>query len=90
MFLQLFYDPLYGIYVWLAGIFGINSDVIQIYHNKNIKLLSKDLVDVALKIGRYIRKNKKYNIALKVIVFGSKDRFLLIVLSNACLVISIG
>lgn len=46
---ELIKDPAYGFYVWLAWIFGINQNVIQIHNEKNIKLFGKNLIDVTLK-----------------------------------------
>ncbi len=37
--------------MWPVEVLGIDQDVIQIHYNKHIKLLIKDLVDVALKTG---------------------------------------
>ena len=64
--------------MWLARIFGIDQNVIQIYHNKNIKLLSKDLIDIALKTGWYIGKAKEHELVFKVVVFGAKDHHILV------------
>ena len=87
MFLQLFQNPLYNIYVWLARIFNIDQDIIQIHYNKNIKLFSKDLVNIALKISQCIRKTKEYDLILKVTISNTKDRFSLITFLNSYLVI---
>lgn len=59
MFLELFQDLLYGFHMWLAWVFGEDQDVIQIYHNKDIKLFGKDRIDVILKTSGYIQKAKR-------------------------------
>ena len=59
----------------LTGVFGIDQDIVQIYNNKDIKLLSKDLIDVALKGGRSIIKSEKHNLIFKMAVSGPKSCF---------------
>ena len=76
--------------MWLTRVLGINQDVIQIYLNKNIKLFSKNFVDVALKTGRRIKKTKKYDLILEVIVSGIKSHLLLVTFSDSHLIIGIG
>ncbi len=66
----------------LAGVFGIDQDIIQIHHNKDIKLFSEDLVDVALKTGGCIRKTEGYYLVLKVAVSGAKGHLLLVTFSD--------
>ena len=71
---------------WGSGqvftIFSIDQDVIQIYHNKDIKLFSKNLIDIALKTGWGIGKTKAYDQGLEVAVSGMEGRFLLVALSD--------
>ena len=74
--------------MWLVGIFGIDQNVIQIYYNKNIKLFSKNLVDIALKTGRSIEKSESHNLVLEVAVLDTKDRFLFITFLYPHLMIS--
>ena len=52
----------------LAKVFNIDQNIIQIYNNKNIKLLDKDLINVALKNGQNIKMFKKHNLILKMAV----------------------
>lgn len=40
MFLKVFKYPINGFYINLAGIFGLDQDVIQIYNDKNIEFFS--------------------------------------------------
>lgn len=84
----MFQDLLYSFYIWLAKLFGINQDIIQIYHNKDIKLFSKDLLDITLKTSWCVGKAKKYNLVYKVSVLFAKNLFLLLILLNLYLMIS--
>ncbi len=68
--------------MWLAGVFGIDQDVIQIHHNEDIKLFNKDLVDVALKTGGCVEKSEGYYLVLKVAVSVAEGRLLFIIFSN--------
>ena len=38
---------------------GVNEDVVQIYNDKDVKLLSKDLVDISLEACLCIRQLEK-------------------------------
>ena len=69
--------------MWLAWIFGIDQNIIQLYYNKDIKLFSKNLIDIALKTGKCIEKAKGHYLVLKVIVFDVEGRLPLITLSNS-------
>ncbi len=69
--------------MWLAGIFGIDQDVIQIYHNEDIKLLSKDLIDITLKTSGCVGKSKGHYLVLKVAVSGAKSRLPLVTFSDS-------
>ncbi len=75
--------------MWLAKVFGIHQDVIQLYHNKDIKILSKNLIDVVLKTNRCVGKTEKHDLILQVTVSGTKGRFPFITFSNPHLIISI-
>lgn len=71
-------------------IFGINQDVIQVHYNKNIKLLNKNLADVALETSWYVGQSKKHNLVLVVTVLNAKSCFLFITFSNPYLKVSTG
>ena len=45
----------YSFYVTLARILGIDEDVIQVNDDKNVKLLSQDLINITLEARRCIR-----------------------------------
>ncbi len=62
----------------LSCIFSIDQDIVQVHYNKDIKLFSKDLVDVALKTGKYVKKAKEYYLVLEVAVSDTKGRLLLV------------
>ncbi len=72
----------------LSWILSIDQNVIQIYYNKDIKLFSKNFVDIALKIGGYIGKAKVYYLILKVAVSGTKGHLLLVTFLNPHLVVN--
>lgn len=55
----------------------------MVYYNKDIKFLSKDYIDIALKTSRYIRKFKKHDMVFKVTISIIKDYFLFITLTNS-------
>ncbi len=78
-----------SIYVWPAGVFGIDQDIIQIHHKKDIKLFNEDLVDVALKTGWSIRKTKGHDLVVEMTVSSTKSHFLLITFLNPHLIIII-
>ncbi len=73
--------------MWLARVFGIDQDVIQLHHNKDIKLFSKDLVDVALKTGGCVGKSKGHYLVLEVTVSGAEGRLPLVTFSDSHLMI---
>ena len=52
---ELLQNLLYGSNVSISIIISLDEDVIQIYNDKDIKLLSKDLVDIFLKACWYVR-----------------------------------
>lgn len=54
MFLKLV-NLLYYIKVALTQVLHINENIIQVYNDKNNKLLSQDFIKVTLKAGWYIR-----------------------------------
>ena len=83
MFSELFQDSAYHFHIWLAWIFDVDQNIIQIHHNEDIKLFSEDLVDVALKAGRCIRIAKEHYLVLKVAVSGAEGYLPLIILSDS-------
>lgn len=48
---ELIKDPAHRLHVLLARVFGIDQNIIQIYDNEDVELLSEDLVDVTLETG---------------------------------------
>lgn len=82
--------------MWLTAVFEINQDIIQILYNKNIeffekniKLFSNNMIDLALKTSQSIQQAKKYYLIVKVFISHSKNNFLFTVLSNFYLMIGI-
>ena len=58
------------------------SDVVQIYDNEDIQLLREDLIDIALKDGRSIRKSERHNLILEVAVSGPEIGLLFVAFAN--------
>ncbi len=79
----------YNFHVWLARVLSIDQNIIQIHHNKDIKLFNKDFIDIALKTGWYVGKAKRHNLILEVAISGVKNRLPLIVFLISHLIISI-
>lgn len=48
MLLELLYNPLYSVHMWLAGVLGIDQDIVEVYYHKDIKFFDKNLIDVSL------------------------------------------
>lgn len=74
----------------LAQVLGINRNVIQIYNDENIELLSQNLVNITLEAGWCIGKTKKYDLVLEMAVLGAESRFPFIALLNPHPVVSTG
>ena len=74
VFPQFVKNPLNGIDVSLAWILCINEDVIKVNNDKNIKFLSQDLVNIALKAGRCVGQFKKHYLVLELAVSSLESR----------------
>lgn len=61
MFLELIKDLIYSFYVWLARVFGIDQDVVQIYDDKRVEFLGKDFIVIVLESDKSFRKSKKHD-----------------------------
>lgn len=48
----------------LAWVLGLGQDIIQV-HGKDIELLGKDLVDVALQAGRCVGKSERHDLMFR-------------------------
>ena len=77
-----------GIDVRLAWIFGIDEDVIEVNSDKDIEFLSQNLVNIALKAGRYFEQPKRHYLILKVAVSSLKSRLLFVALFYSHLIVS--
>lgn len=67
----------------MAKVLDINQNVLQIYHNKDIKFLSEDFVDLALKTGLCIEQSERHHLVFEVLVSGTKGRFPLVTVLNS-------
>ena len=74
----------------ISIIFSINQDVIQVYNNKDIKLLRKELVDISLEACWYVCSFERYHLVLEVTVLSSKRGLPLVSFANSHLVIGRG
>lgn len=83
MFLKLIQNLTHGFNIWLAGVFDIDQNIVQIYDNKNVNFLSKNLVNVALKASWSIKKSKKQDLVLKMSISDLKDSLLFVTFSNS-------
>ncbi len=90
MFSELIKDQEYSFYVWMAQVFTINQNVVQIHNNKDVKMIDKDLVHIALKTDQSVRKFKKHNLVLKITVLSSKTGLLFVTFSNFYPIVGIG
>ena len=68
---------------------NIDQNVIQIHYNKDVKLFSKDLSNVILKIGRSIGESKKHDLVLEMAISDTKGSLPFMTFSNPYLVIGI-
>ena len=76
-------------HVTLAGVFGINQDVIEVDDNENIKFFHKDFVDVSLEAGRFVRRSERHDLILEIAVPCSEGYFPLVTLPNSHLMICV-
>ena len=52
---QFLENPLNVVNVSLAWVLGVDEDIIKVNNYKDIEFLGQDLINIALKAGRYIR-----------------------------------
>ena len=74
--------------VSLARVLGVDENVIEINNNEDIKFLSQDLVNIALKAGQCVEQPKKYYLILKVAVLSLESCFLFIAFFYPYLMVS--
>ncbi len=68
---------------------GVDEDVIEIHHHKNVELLYQHLVDVALEDGWCIGQSKRHHLVLEMAIAGFKGRFPFVSFSNPHLIVGI-
>lgn len=90
MLSELVKNPVYGLYIWMNCLFSINQEVFQIHNNKIIKLFNKNLINIALKIGRNIRESKKHYLVPEITIFGTKSSLTFVAFSNSHPIIDTG
>ena len=82
-------EPLDSFHVTLTSIFGINQDVIEVYNNKNIKFFRQDFVNIALEAGGGVKRTKRHNLVLEIVVPYLKNCFPLVTLLDTHLMICV-
>ena len=80
---ELFQNPPYGCDVTIPIIISVNEDVIQIYDDKDVELLSKDLVDVFLEACWCVCQTERHHLVLKVAVSSPERGLLLVPLADS-------
>ena len=76
-------------HVTLAGVFGVNHDVIEVHDNKNIKFFRYDCVDISLEAAEGVGKTEKHDLILEMVIPRSESCFSLVTLPNSHLMICV-
>ncbi len=63
-------------------IFSIDENVVQVYDNKNIEFLRRNLVHVVLESGRCISQSERYYLVFKMAIAGFEGCLLFIAFLN--------
>lgn len=71
----------------LGQIFNIDKNVIQVDNNKNIKLLSQNLINIALEASQSIKETKKHDLILEIAISHLKDRLSFVTFFDLYLII---
>lgn len=58
------------------------------YNDKNFKLFSENLIEIALKTGRSIGDSKKHNLIYKMVIPSPENGFPFIAISNSYFVVN--
>ncbi len=66
----------------------MDQNVVPIYNDKNIKLFSKDLVNIALETSQGTRKSKGHNLIFEMIISDLKGGLLFFTTVNSYPIIS--
>ena len=66
VFPQFLENPSNGIDVSLAGVLGVDENVIEVNNDKDIKFLGQDLVNVALEAGWGVGEPKRHYLVLEM------------------------
>ena len=62
----------------ISVIISVDQNVIQIYNDKNVKFLGKNLDDISLEAYWYVCQTKKHHLILKVTLLGPECGFPLV------------
>ena len=74
IFSQFLENPLNGINISLAWVFGVDKDVIKVNNDENIEFFDQDLVNIALEAGRCVGQLKKHYPIIEVAVSSPESR----------------
>ena len=89
MFPKFSKDPPNAFYVTLAGVFGVNQDIIEVHEDENIKMFYLNFVDIALEADEGVEKTKRHDLVLEIAIPCLKNCFPLVILSNSYLMICV-
>ncbi len=53
---------------------SVDKDVIKIHYYEDVKLLSQNLIDIALKRGRCVGQSERHDLVLEIAVAGLEGR----------------
>ena len=82
MFLVLIKKLIYNFHIWLICLFNLDQNIVQIYNDKDVKLFSKNLIDIALETGQSVRESKRHDLILKMGILGTKGTLLFVTFLN--------
>ena len=72
-----------------ASIFGLDQNIIKVNNDKNVNFFYSDFFDIALKLGKSVKKSKKYKLILKIAILHLKNSFSFFTFSYSYFIISI-
>ena len=88
--LELFQNPPYGCDVTISVIISVDEDVVQIHDDEDVKLLSKDFVDVSLEACWCVCQPKRHHLVLDVAVSSPERGFPLVLFPDSHLMVCTG
>ena len=77
VFPELLQNSPYACDMTILGIISVNQNVVQIHNDKNVELLSKNLIDKSLEAYKYVDSLEKHHLVLGVTVLNPECGLLL-------------